>query len=77
MSRRTHWPEDPVVSEVRGLRGARRQAGGTVAGLLRLLESERRATCKRGPGAIRKPQLPYGVTTPPRARPAASWRLAR
>lgn len=50
MKKKTRLVEDPVVDEVRSIRAALwREAGGTVAGLIRLIEQ-----CKppnRGPAA--------------------------
>ena len=43
MKRKTLLPEDPVVQEVRSIRADLwREAGGTVAGLIRLLEQRKR-----------------------------------
>ena len=43
MKRKPRLAEDPVVAEVRAIRADLwREAGGTVAGLIRLLEQRRR-----------------------------------
>ena len=49
MKKRTKLPEDPVVEEVRSVRQALwQEAGGTVAGLIRIIE--RRTKQRRKPG---------------------------
>ncbi|UCC31918.1 MAG: hypothetical protein JSU86_06495 [Phycisphaerales bacterium] len=57
MKKRLRLAEDPVVAEVRSIRAELwREAGGTVAGLIRLVEQ--RKPSKRKPTAARSKRTP-------------------
>ena len=48
MKKKRRLPEDPVVEEVRSIRAELwREAGGTVAGLIRLIEQRKPSKRKR------------------------------
>ncbi len=55
MSKATRWVEDPVVAEVRSIRAELwREAGGTVSGLIRLIEKRRPTKREHNPARSKR-----------------------